>query len=76
MKMPLEIFRPAKVKRSGNIAHTFNSSFGVLRQTFYAQANTEVPNPNPSMTPRLSGHFSTFGLVFFVLESLLGIARQ
>ena len=28
------------------------------------------------MTPRLSGHFSTFGLVFFVLKSLLGIARQ
>ena len=28
------------------------------------------------MTPRLSGHFSTFGLVFFVLKSLLEIARQ
>ena len=28
------------------------------------------------MTPRLSGDFSTFGLVFFVLKSLLGIARQ
>ena len=28
------------------------------------------------MTPGLSGHFSTFGLVFFVLKSLLGIARQ
>ena len=28
------------------------------------------------MTPRLSGHFSKFGLVFFVLNSLLGIARQ
>ena len=28
------------------------------------------------MTPRLSGHFSIFGLVFFVLNSLLGIARQ
>ena len=28
------------------------------------------------MTPRLSGHLSTFGLVFFVLKSLLGIARQ
>ena len=28
------------------------------------------------MTLRLSGHFSTFGLVFFVLKSLLGIARQ
>ena len=26
--------------------------------------------------PRLSGHFSFFGLVFFVLKSLLGIARQ
>ena len=25
---------------------------------------------------RLSCHFSTFGLVFFVLKSLLGIARQ
>ena len=28
------------------------------------------------MTSRLSGHFSIFGLVFFVLKSLLGIARQ
>ena len=28
------------------------------------------------MTPRVSGHFSIFGLVFFVLKSLLGIARQ
>ena len=28
------------------------------------------------MTPRLSGHFSIFGLIFFVLKSLLGIARQ
>ena len=24
----------------------------------------------------LSGHFSIFGLVFFVLKSILGIARQ
>ena len=28
------------------------------------------------MTPSLSGHFSLFGLVSFVLKSLLGIARQ
>ena len=28
------------------------------------------------MTSRLSGHFSIFGLVFLVLKSLLGIARQ
>ena len=28
------------------------------------------------MTPRLSGHFSLFCLVSFVLKSLLGIARQ
>ena len=28
------------------------------------------------MTPRFSGHFSIFGLVFFVLKSLLRIARQ
>ena len=28
------------------------------------------------MTPGLSGHFSIFGLVFFVLKSLLRIARQ
>ena len=27
-------------------------------------------------TPRLSGHFSIFGVVFFVLKSFLGIARQ
>ena len=31
---------------------------------------------NSDMTPRLSGHFSIFGLVFFVLKSLLGVARQ
>ena len=28
------------------------------------------------MTPRLSGHFSIFGLVFFVLKSPLRIVRQ
>ena len=28
------------------------------------------------MTPRLSGHFSISGLVFFLLKSLLGIVRQ
>ena len=28
------------------------------------------------MNPRLSGHFSKLGLVFFVLKPLLGIARQ
>ena len=28
------------------------------------------------MTLRLSGHFSVFGSVFFVLKSLLGIAGQ
>ena len=28
------------------------------------------------MIPRLSGHFSTFGLVLSLLNSLLGIARQ
>ena len=27
------------------------------------------------MTPRFSGHFSIFGLVFFVLKSLLGIGH-
>ena len=31
---------------------------------------------NSNMTPRLSGHFSIFGLAFSVLNSLLGIARQ
>ena len=29
-----------------------------------------------NMTPRLSGHFSIYGLVFFVLKTLLEIARQ
>ena len=28
------------------------------------------------MSQRLSGHFPIFGLVFVVLKSLLGIARQ
>ena len=28
------------------------------------------------MNLRLSGHFSIFGLLFFVLKSLLGIVRQ
>ena len=31
---------------------------------------------NSNMNPRLSGHFSIFGWAFFVLKSLLGIARQ
>ena len=30
----------------------------------------------PFWIPRLSGHCSIFALVFFVLKSLLGIARQ
>ena len=29
-----------------------------------------------NMTPRLSGYFSIFGVVFFVFKSFLGIARQ
>ena len=29
-----------------------------------------------NMAPRLSGHVSIFGLVFFMLKSPLGIARQ
>ena len=29
-----------------------------------------------NMTPMLSGHFSVFGSVFFMVKSLLGIARQ
>ena len=29
-----------------------------------------------NITAMLSGHFSIFGLVFFLLNSLLGIARQ
>ena len=31
---------------------------------------------NSNLNPRLSGHFSIFGWAFFVLNSLLGIARQ
>ena len=31
---------------------------------------------NSNMTPRLSGHFSIFVLVAFVLKSLLGTLRQ
>ena len=31
---------------------------------------------NSNMTPRLSCHFSIFGLVFFVLDFVLRIARQ
>ena len=33
-------------------------------------------SPQSTMTPRLSAHFCLFGLVFFVLKSLLGIAKQ
>ena len=31
---------------------------------------------NSNVTPRLSGHYSIISLVFFVLKSLLGIARH
>ena len=31
---------------------------------------------NSNMNPRLTGHFSIFGLVFFELRPLLGIASQ
>ena len=30
---------------------------------------------NSNLTPRLSGHFSIFGLVFFALKSRLGTGR-
>ena len=33
-------------------------------------------NEDSNMTPRLSGHISIFGLIFFELKSLLGIVRQ
>ena len=36
---------------------------------------TKTLRKNTIMTPRLSGHFSVFGLVFLVPKSLLGIAR-
>ena len=38
--------------------------------------STILRTVNSLMTPWLSGHFSKFGLVFFVLNSLLGIVRQ
>ena len=38
--------------------------------------NREPIPLSSNMTPRLSGHFSIFGLVFFVLKFLLGIARH
>ena len=31
---------------------------------------------NSNMNPRISGYISILGLVFFVLRSLLGIARE
>ena len=40
----------------------------------YVIAHVQILKFN--MASRLSGHFSIFGLVFFVLKSLLGIARQ
>ena len=46
----------------------------MLTFNFYKGPRSIYSNSN--MTPRLSGHFSIFGLVSFVLSSLLGIARQ
>ena len=34
------------------------------------------PPKNSNMNPRLPGYISILGLVFYVLKSLLGIARQ
>ena len=41
---------------------------------FILIANVQYINSNK--IPRLSGHFSIFSLVLFVLNSFLGIARQ
>ena len=38
--------------------------------------NNNNQKKNSNMTPRLSGHISISGLVFFVLKSRLEIARQ
>ena len=37
--------------------------------------STSSIHQNSNMTPRLSGHFSIFGLVFFVFKSRLGTGR-
>ena len=54
------------------------------RVVFYFQLDLIICSPRSiyqscNMSPRgprLSGHFSIFGLVFFVFKSLLKIARQ
>ena len=57
----LAITIPYNLLMSGNISKFYN-----LRSIYL----------NSNMTLRLSDYFSIFGLVFFVLKFLLGIARQ
>ena len=53
--------------------HEINTCIGVIY--IYLNSQRSVYE-NSNKTPRLSGHFSIFSLVFFVLKSFLGTARQ
>ena len=71
---------PSVGQASGiNHTETARSSFEVPAGCFNKNNNNISPRSiyeNSNMTLRLSGNISIFGLVFFVLKSLLGIARQ
>ena len=49
---------------------------GAHRLLVIVRSSPRLIKINSNMNPRLSGYISILGLVFYVLKSLLGIARQ
>ena len=63
--------------KTGNVIGAFRSICCHSLVTDFCKSNgPRSIYQNSNMTPRLSGHFSVFSLIFFVLKSPLGIARQ
>ena len=71
---------PSVGQTSGN-NHTETARSSFEARAGYSNENKNNNSPrsiyeNSNMTLRLPGHIPIFGLVFFVLKSLLEIARQ
>ena len=72
------------VNNLGKFSKENKKTYSLSRVTFHYVKNCEGPSgiahfryiKNSNMTRRLCGLVSIFGLVLFVLSSLLGIARQ
>ena len=70
---------PVDVRRSKTPLLKLPNNEGVPQIKPYVTSQKLLDSPStfnaqkPTMTPRLSGHISMFGLVFFLFKSLLGM---